>query len=169
LLLTVEKLLTGPKAAFYTIRLLDKTEKEELFNETEKFFIKFEDSFPDDINVFRALFNKMQNELGARKSFFRNEDNIGCNFLKALINFTEEGKKYKDELRLYCLYYNLDRIIFGNGGIKDKRTFNEIPELVKITSVLQKLDKVLEQKEKDEEIWWDGSELKSNTKLIFEI
>lgn len=135
----------------------------------KSFLKKIENDFEDDYQVFKALLKNVIDISGAKEKFFRNEDNSECNFLKALINYDIDDKKYKGGLRLYCLYYNRDRVILGNGDIKKTRTFNEDNNLKKITKVLQSLDKAMHEREMDGELSWDGMKLYSNKPLIFEI
>lgn len=165
----IEKFLTGEKANLYSIRFNDSKRVADTLNETQKFFNKIKDTYPEDYQIFKAILKNILTISGAKEKFFRNEDNSECNFLKALIKYDIKGKKYNGKLRLFCLYYNSDRVILGNGGYKSTRTFNEDNILDKSAKVLQKLDKVLEEKERDGEIKWEANELKSNENLFFDI
>lgn len=168
-IIQIEKFLKGEKANLYTIRFIDSNGIADTSTETEKFFDKIENTNPKDYQIFKAIFKNIINISGAKLKFFRNEDNSDCNFLKALMNKDDKGNKYKGNLRLFCLYYDSDRVIIGNGDNKTTRTFNEDEFLSKAAKILQKLDKVLEEKEKDGEVTWKGNELTSDKKLIFKI
>lgn len=165
----IEKFLTGTKSTLYSIRFIGANDIPDKLNETQKFFGKLKSSNPEEYQIFKALLKNILTISGAREKFFRYEGNSDCEFLKALIKYDIKGNKYKGHLRLFCLYYNKDRVILGNGDFKPTATFNEDPNLNKIAKVLQKLDKALDEKEKAEEIFWVEQELKSSNDLIFEI
>ena len=163
-LLQLETFLTGKKLTIYTIRFLDKNGIPDTLTETEKFFDEIK-----DYQMFKALLKNIIDISGARKKFFREESNADCNFLRALTREDNSGKKYRGECRLFCLWYGEDKLIFGNGGIKRTRTFNEDPKLNKIAKALQRLDPLLFELEKDGELNWNGSVLEFDNKHIFEI
>ena len=168
-LLQLETFLTGKKLTIYTIRFLDKNGIPDTLTETEKFFDEIKDSHPEDYQMFKALLKNIIDKSGARKKFFREESNADCNFLRALTREDDSGKKYRGECRLFCLWYGEDKLIFGNGGIKRTRTFNEDSKLNKIAKALQKLDPLLFEMEKEGKLNWNGSLLEFDSKHIFEI
>lgn len=168
-LIQIEKFLSGEKSTLYSIRFIDSNGVPEKLNETQKFFGKIKSEYPKDYQIFKALFKNILTISGARENFFRYEGNADCEFLKALIKYNSSKSKYKGNFRLFCLFYNKDRVILGNGGFKNTRTFNEDENLNKIARVLQNVDKVLSELEKDGEVSWNEQALISKNDLIFEI
>lgn len=168
-LLRLEPFLVGRKLTIYTIRFLDKYEKPELLSETEKFFESITESHSDDYQIFKALLKNIIDISGARPKFFRDESNSDCNYLKALVRENQDGTKYQGECRLYCLHYDNERLILGNGGIKKTRTFNEDSKLNKFAKVLQRLDLLLYNQEKEGELIWKGSILEFDFNHKFEV
>jgi len=68
--------------------------------------------------------------------------------------FRREGKQSdsvaglaidSQRLRLYCLRMSEQILILGNGGIKNKRTYEEIPELMGYVIDLQLFEKALKE------------------------
>lgn len=167
--LKIEKYLSGNKTNIYSIRFINSDDTSHILNETEKFFDKIKNSNPEEYQTFIALLKNIVNISGAKEKFFRDESNADCNFLKALIRLDVIGKKYKGNIRLYCLYYGQNKVILGNGDFKSTRTFNEDDNLNKIARILQKLDKALDEKEKDKEVYWEENELINIENHIFEI
>ncbi len=70
-------------------------------------------------------------------------------------------------LRLYALRISDRILIVGNGGIKDKRTYNEISELMYFTDILVEIDRNLRNLIKRNLTFIEGKNLSG--KLSFEI
>jgi len=151
----------------YTVRFLDDNGPDEE-TETNKFLLTYSDSHKDEIDIFLSLLNIMQTQ-GVKENFLRNERNEDCRYLFALLNQDEEGNKYTGSLRLFCLYYGDNKLILGNGSFKTTAKFQQDENLKLIAKDLQELDKVIRSKLDTGEIWWEGSDLKTNNNLNFEI
>lgn len=150
----------------YTIRLLNEDGTEiDTETETNKFLTIYAQSNPKDINLFIKLLEIIQNE-GMQPHFLRDERNNECNHLWA---FFKDFKNYTPKLRLYCLYYDSNRLILGNGAIKTSGKYQDDQNIKLIAEDLIKLDKVMKDKFKTGELWWSGDELISKSDLIFEI
>lgn len=168
-LLRIEPILEGQKQTIYTIRFLDKDGNSEDLSETEKFFKGIKESHPEDYQMFKAMLKNIIDISGARHKFFRDEGNSDCNYLKALVRENIEGTKYKGECRLFCLHYDSERLILGNGGVKKTRTFNEDAKLSKSAKALQELDPLIYDLEKEKMLTWKGSKLVFDFNHKFEI
>lgn len=103
-----------PNVNFYSIKL----EGEEL-TEIERFFEKFPEGceYDDEIDVVLSWIDKIA-EKGALERYFRPEGRYGDGVGVIPIDV---GNK----IRLYCLRLSDKILIFGNGGIKDSRSWEE--------------------------------------------
>ena len=164
----IEKFLPGSKINIYSIRYVNGQNELDQFNETQKFFKSIRNDYPNDFILFKTLLRKIIDKSGAKKKFFRDETNSSCDYLYALINNDDVGRHYTGELRLFCLRFDEDKIIFGNGGIKTTQTYNEDPHLNTIARILQKLCYILLEKISEGDMWWDNKELKTKTNLEIE-
>ena len=97
---------------FYSIHL----EEEEL-SELERFFEKFPEgcAYDNEIDIIISWLDKI-GENGALERYFRPEGKYGDGVGVIPINV---GNK----LRLYCLRLSENILVFGNGGIKDSRSW----------------------------------------------
>lgn len=152
----------------YTIRFLNSDGSNEELSETNKFLSNYYEKNKEEIDLFLSILDIMQNK-GVRENYLRNERNKDCSFLFALLYEDEEGKNYKGGLRLYCLYYGDNKLILGNGSMKVTKKLQDDENLVLIAKDLQELNKEIERKIEQGEVWWEESELKSKNGLIFEI
>lgn len=103
-----------PNVNFHSIKL----EGEEL-TEIERFFEKFPEGceYDDEIDVVLSWIDKIA-EKGALERYFRPEGRYGDGVGVIPIDV---GNK----IRLYCLRLSDKILIFGNGGIKDSRSWEE--------------------------------------------
>ena len=99
---------------FYSIHL----EEEEL-SELERFFEKFPEgcAYDNEIDIIISWLDKI-GENGALERYFRPEGKYGDGVGVIPINV---GNK----LRLYCLRLSENILVFGNGGIKDSRSWQK--------------------------------------------
>jgi len=101
--------LSGSKATIYAIKPegVDTT----LFDD---FIIKYQESFPDEINYILTTLNIMGKKYGARSGYFKDKEGSPGDFMKAL--YDSPGKN----LRLYCIEMNSCVVIIGSGALKPK-------------------------------------------------
>lgn len=72
-------------------------------------------------------------------------------------------------MQTFCLHYDSERLILGNGGVKKTRTFNEDAKLSKSAKALQELDPLIYDLEKEKMLTWKGSKLVFDFNHKFEI
>ena len=110
---------------FYSIHL----EEEEL-SELERFFEKFPEgcAYDNEIDIIISWLDKIR-ENGALERYFRPEGKYGDGVGVIPINV---GNK----LRLYCLRLSENILVFGNGGIKDSRSWQNSETLAPYVKML---------------------------------
>lgn len=110
---------------FYSIHL----EEEEL-SELERFFEKFPEgcAYDNEIDIIISWLDKI-GENGALERYFRPEGKYGDGVGVIPINV---GNK----LRLYCLRLSENILVFGNGGIKDSRSWQNSETLAPYVKML---------------------------------
>ena len=110
---------------FYSIHL----EEEEL-SELERFFEKFPEgcAYDNEIDIIISWLDKI-GENGALERYFRPEGKYGDRVGVIPINV---GNK----LRLYCLRLSENILVFGNGGIKDSRSWQNSETLAPYVKML---------------------------------
>ena len=110
---------------FYSIHL----EEEEL-SELERFFEKFPEgcAYDNEIDIIISWLDKI-GENGALERYFRPEVKYGDGVGVIPINV---GNK----LRLYCLRLSENILVFGNGGIKDSRSWQNSETLAPYVKML---------------------------------
>ena len=123
---------------FYSIHL----EGEEL-TELERFFEKFPEGweFDEEVDVILSWMDKIA-EKGALERYFRPERRYGDGVGVIPI---EVGNK----LRLYCLRLSDKILIFGNGGVKDSRTWQESDTLAPYVELLMDTSRFISSREKN--------------------
>lgn len=116
---------------FYSIHLED----EEL-SELERFFVKFPigSEYDSEIDIIIEWIDTI-GEKGALERYFRNEGYYG----EGLSAIPIETNK----LRLYCLRLSDKILIFGNGGIKNTRTWQENDELADYVEILRSTNRYI--------------------------
>ena len=123
---------------FYSIKM----EGEEL-TEMEAFFEKFPEGceYDDDIDVIISWIDQIA-ERGALERYFRPEghydDGVG-------VIPIDVGNK----LRLYCLRLSDKILVFGNGGIKDSRSWQESETLAPYVKLLVDTSRFIASRIKD--------------------
>ena len=117
-----------PLVNFYTVRLEDAE-----LSETEKFIGRFLEhrEFKRDFDTIMAWLEKMGNDLGARRVFFRDEE--GANALPPrkgiLEQYTPAFVEFA-QLRLYCVRVSDQIVILLNGGIKTSEKVQDSPDCI---------------------------------------
>ncbi|MBL0745936.1 hypothetical protein [Chryseolinea lacunae] len=148
---TIELLEEHKNATFYTLRFTDEAD-----SEFEKFWAKFSKSHSVDCHLLSYWMERIGNE-GTSHPFFRDEGGV---FVKA-IPFQPSN------LRLYCYIIERTFLLFGGGGKKNTRTFQDDPILNEQVNFVRKTgNKILRYLDKDK-IMVDGNKLTG--KLTFDI
>lgn len=127
-----------PNVNFYSIKL----EGEEL-TEIERFLEKFPEGceYDDEIDVVLSWIDKIA-EKGALERYFRPEGRYGDGVGVIPIDV---GNK----IRLYCLRLSDKILIFGNGGIKDSRSWEESEGLSSYVKLLIDTSRFISTRIKD--------------------
>jgi len=135
---SIELLEEYDKVNFYSIRLAG----EEL-TELEAFFEKFPEGceYDDDIDVIISWIDKIA-ERGALERYFRPEGNYGDGVGVIPI---EVGNK----IRLYCLRLSDKILVFGNGGVKDSKSWQESETLASYVKLLIDTSRFISSRIKD--------------------
>jgi len=123
---------------FYSI-LLDGNELTEL----ERFFEKFPEGceYDAEVDVILAWMDKIA-ERGALERYFRPEGRYGDGVGVIPIDV---GNK----LRLYCLRLSDKILIFGNGGVKDAKSWEDSPTLAPYVELLMDTSRFLSSRERN--------------------
>lgn len=123
---------------FYSVRLAG----EEL-TELERFFEKFPEGceYDDEIDVIISWIDKIS-EKGALERYFKPEGHYGDGVGVIPIDV---GNK----LRLYCLRLSDKIIVFGNGGVKDTRTWQDSETLAPYVKLLIDTSRFIASRIKD--------------------
>lgn len=122
---SIELIEEYDKVNFYSIRIKDAE-----LTELEAFFEKFPEGgeYDEDIDVIISWLDKIA-ERGALERYFRPEGKYGDGVGVIPI---EVGNK----IRLFCLRLTDKILVFGNGGIKDARTWQESETLAPYVKML---------------------------------
>lgn len=123
---------------FYSV-LLDGNELTEL----ERFFEKFPEGceYDAEVDVILAWMDKIA-ERGALERYFRPEGRYGDGVGVIPIDV---GNK----LRLYCLRLSDKILIFGNGGVKDAKSWEDSPTLAPYVELLMDTSRFLSSRERN--------------------
>lgn len=111
-------------------------------SEFEKFLLKFKDegTYRKDFDIIIQSLTKIIAK-GALERFFRIEGKMSDSVHALAID--------SRTLRLYCLRISDEILILGNGGVKNARTYQEIPELHGYVIDLQRFDEALKVAQKN--------------------
>ncbi|MDE5886541.1 MAG: hypothetical protein K2H46_03025 [Muribaculaceae bacterium] len=110
---------------FYSLRMENKE-----YSELEDFFEKFPIGSPydRDVDIIISWLDRI-GEIGALERYFRYEGNFKDGVSAIPIETSN--------LRLYCIRLSDHILIFGNGDIKDCKTWQESHSLEKIVEILK--------------------------------
>ena len=135
---SIELLEEYENVNFYSIRMAG----EELA-ELDAFFEKFPEGceYDNEINVIISWLDQIA-ERGALERYFRSEGNYGDGVGVIPIDV---GNK----LRLYCLRLSDKILVFGNGGVKDARTWQESETLAPYVKLLVDTSRFISSRIKD--------------------
>lgn len=147
----IELVKRGVKASVYTIRY----EGEE--NELRKFFQGHAAEYRRELQVLSELITKIAEKRGATDHFVKTKEGKLSDAVVAIPKLPHE----ECSLRLYCWRISPQTLIIFNGGIKDQRTYQEVPDLDVIVKNLQKIGKLIDEKSRypDPEIVLNGNDL----------
>jgi hypothetical protein len=145
----IEILEEHEKVNLYSIRF----ENEEL-TEVEKFFRRFEglEEYNEDLEAILYYIDKIA-EKGALERYFRVAESKMRDGVCAIPIETSR-------LRLYCLRLSDEILILGNGGVKDRKTYNDTPLLNNVVKLLSRLDDWIKSRIKDNRISLYGKEIR---------
>ena len=135
---SIELLEEYEKVNFYSIRMAG----EEL-TELEAFFEKFPEGceYDDEIDVIISWIDQIA-ERGALERYFRPEGKYGDGVGVIPIDV---GNK----LRLYCLRLSDKILVFGNGGIKDSKSWQDSKTLAPYVKLLIDTSRFISSRIKD--------------------
>lgn len=153
----------------YSIELLEEYENinfysihldEEELTEVERFFEKFPEGceYDEEVDVILAWMDKIA-ERGALERYFRPEGKYGDGVGVIPIDV---GNK----LRLYCLRLSDKILVFGNGGIKDAKSWEESPTLAPYVELLMDTSRFLSSRVKNGTVLLVDKEIIGNLNFI---
>ena len=135
---SIELLEEHENVNFYSIRM-----KDEELTELEAFFEKFPVGceYDDEIDVIVSWLDQIA-ERGALERYFRPEGKYGDGVGVIPIDV---GTK----VRLYCLRLSDKILVFGNGGIKDTKTWQDSETLAPYVKLLVDTSRFISSRIKD--------------------
>lgn len=135
---SVELIEEYEKVNFYSIRMKDAE-----LSELESFFEKFPEGgeYDDEVDVIISWLDQIA-ERGALERYFRPEGRYGDGVGVIPIDV---GNK----IRLYCLRLSDKILVFGNGGIKDARSWQESETLAPNVKMLIDTSRFISSRIKD--------------------
>ena len=135
---SVELIEEYEKVNFYSIRMKDAE-----LTELESFFEKFPEGseYDDEVDVIISWLDQIA-ERGALERYFRPEGRYGDGVGVIPIDV---GNK----IRLYCLRLSDKILVFGNGGIKDARNWQESETLAPYVKMLIDTSRFISSRIKD--------------------
>ncbi|MGK9367943.1 hypothetical protein ACSSWA_03485 [Melioribacter sp. Ez-97] len=138
----------GKKGIIYSLKYNQND-----YSEYDNFIYQYRDINPSGVQTIDILLHKMVNKFGIRENSFKRESPPDYRVYR-ILNDRDEEKKLP-LLRLYCIKLSNLAIIIGGGGIKDesKHKLIENPELNDICNFLIKLDKIIDDRIKNKEIF----------------
>ena len=139
---------------YYSIHL-----DEEELSELERFFEKFPEGsgYDDEIDTIIAWLDKI-GEKGALERYFRNEGRYGDGVSAIPIETSN--------LRLYCIRLSESILVFGNGGIKDCKTWEESETLSEYVETLIDTSRYIASRLEDGTLYIVDKELIGNLNFI---
>ena len=139
---------------YYSIHL-----DEEELSELERFFEKFPEGsgYDDEIDTIIAWLDKI-GEKGALERYFRNEGRYGDGVSVIPIETSN--------LRLYCIRLSESILVFGNGGIKDCKTWEESETLSEYVETLIDTSRYIASRLEDGTLYIVDKELIGNLNFI---
>ncbi|MBR1557982.1 MAG: hypothetical protein IJ647_09540 [Prevotella sp.] len=151
---SVELIEEYEKVNFYSIRMKDAE-----LTELEAFFEKFPEGceYDDEIDVVISWLDQIA-ERGALECYFRPEGKFGDGVGVIPI---ELGNK----IRLYCLRLSDKILVFGNGGIKDAKSWQESETLAPYVKMLIDTSRFISSRIKDGTIVLVDKEIVGNLKF----
>lgn len=139
---------------YYSVHL----DAEEL-SELERFFEKFPEGgeYDDEIDTIIAWLDRI-GEKGALERYFRNEGRYGDGVSAIPI---ETGN-----LRLYCIRLSDKILVFGNGGVKDSKTWEMSRTLSEYVETLIDTSRYIASRLEDGTLYIVDKELIGNLNFI---
>ena len=128
--------LSGKKAHIYSVVLDgdDNTLLEQFFNENM--------GHANELQTMLSKIRTMADDTGCRRQFFKEGEGAWADGVVAL----KAG-----QLRLYGMYFNNALVLFGSGGWKDVRAYQEDPKLnakaQQVREIAKKINKAINERE----------------------
>lgn len=148
----IVKILSGPCANFYTIKI--DGEKLTLF---EKFINENKSKHTSELENIRNRVKVMAQKTGARETFFKTKEGVPGDGVCAL--YDDPDKK----LRLYCVRYGKLVVILGSGGEKPKgmKALQESKKLTDENDIVKRISKGVSKAMREKYLRWsdDGMEI----------
>lgn len=129
-LVTIQSVAQTEETGLFSIRF-----EGESFSEFQKFILNHQHSYSRDLNTILYAIQKMMQGGGFLERRFRPEGRMRDRVCALPIE--------SSNLRLYCLRMSDRVLIAGNGGVKDKKTYQECKDLNGYVVTLQKLDQAI--------------------------
>lgn len=147
---TLELIEEHDAVNFYSIHLEGK-----VISEMEAFFEKFPfgSSYDDDIDIIISWLDKI-GAVGALERYFRYEGKYGDGVCAIPIE--------TNNLRLYCIRLSDKILIFGNGGLKDTKTWQESETLTEYVRLLIDTSRFISSRIKDGSLYIIDKEILGN-------
>lgn len=139
---------------FYSIHLDDFE-----LSELECFFNKFPEGckYDEDIDIIIAWLDKI-GEIGALERYFRHEGKFGDGVSAIPIETSN--------LRLYCIRLSNKILIFGNGGVKDCKAWQESETLAEYVETLVDTSRFISSRIENGTLYIVDKELIGNLNFI---
>ena len=152
---SIELLEEYENVNFYSIKMAGKE-----LTELESFFEKFPEGceYDNEIDVIISWIDQIA-ERGALERYFRPEGKYGDGVGVIPIDV---GNK----LRLYCLRLSDKILVFGNGGVKDARTWQESKTLAPYVKLLIDTSRFISSRIKDGTMVLVDKEIVGNLNFI---
>ncbi len=116
--------LSGYRTHVYSVMIGDDG-----YTLLDKFFDENSEN-EEELNDILERLTAMKNKTGFRREFFTHHEGVPGEGIAVL----KSG-----EMRLYCIYFDKTVIIFGDGGMKKVRTWQEDAELSEKVGLLRRI------------------------------
>ena len=135
---------------FYSVHL-----EEEEISELERFFEKIPEGsqYDEDIDTIIAWIDRI-GENGALERYFRNEGKYRDGVSAISIETSR--------LRLYCIRLSDKILVFGNGGVKESKTWEESATLAQYVELLMDTSRFIQSRLADGTLYIVDKELIGN-------
>ncbi len=141
--------LSGRKATIYSAILND--DNQTLF---DHFFLENRELHFEELEHIRSQIQTIVHKTGAIETFFTKYEGIKVG--------EEIYALYRNNLRLYCFRIGKSIVLLGGGGWKEVAKWQDDPKLSQEVNTVRQMAKVIDQRIREKEIWWNNIELEGN-------